>query len=114
MPHSRAATSTAGSILPSGRGGEHSTTSGQPARRAGMPSISTVDGNGALPAGTYRPTRPIGRTTRSHSTPGAVSAAYGRCIQTGGASRRGIVCRYVEYQLVGALLEKIHKYHSLR
>src|SRR3546814_14048622 len=72
MPHSRAATNTAGSIPTFFRGGEHSTTSGQPARRAGMPSIRPVDGNGALPAGTYRPTRPIGRTTRSHSTPGAV------------------------------------------
>ena len=70
-----AATSTAGSALPSRRGGVHSTTSPQPASSAGTPSISAVDGNGALPAGTYSPTGLIGRSTRSQRTPGAVSSA---------------------------------------
>ena len=74
-PVSRAATSTAGSALPSGRGGVHSTTSRQPARRAGTPSISAVDGSGAVPAGTYRPTRGIGRTMRAQLTPSAVSTS---------------------------------------
>ncbi len=52
MPHSAAAASTAGSAVPSGRGGVHSTTSGQPASCAGTPSISAVEGSGADPAGT--------------------------------------------------------------
>lgn len=75
MPQACAATSTAGSALPSGRGGVHRTICGQPASRAGTPSISAVDGSGAEPAGTYRPTRRIGRSTRSQRTPGAVSSA---------------------------------------
>jgi hypothetical protein len=32
-----------------------------------------VDGSGALPAGTYRPTAAIGLLIRSQTTPGAVS-----------------------------------------
>jgi len=72
-----AATSTAGSALPSRRGGVHSTISGQPASWAGIASISAVDGSGALPAGTYSPTGLIGRRMRSQSTPGAVSSPYG-------------------------------------
>jgi hypothetical protein len=80
MPQRHAACSTAGSALPSRRGGVHSTTSGQPASRAGTPSMSAVDGSGALPAGTYRPTRAIGRRIRSQRTPGAVSTAYGTAI----------------------------------
>src|SRR5690606_25926594 len=58
-PARAAATSTAGSAVPSARGGVHNTTSGQPARRAGMASISAVEGRGAEPAGTYSPTRRI-------------------------------------------------------
>ncbi len=58
---------------PSACAGEHSTMSVQPANLAGTPSISTVDGNGALPAGTYRPTRRIGRMMRPQFTPGAVA-----------------------------------------
>ena len=73
-----AATSTAGSALPSRRGGVHSTISPQPASCAGIASISAVEGNGALPAGTYSPTGLIGRSTRSQRTPGAVSSAYAR------------------------------------
>src|SRR3546814_4822297 len=46
LPHSCAAYSTAGSTLPSARGGEHSTTSVQPASIAGTPSIKAVDGSG--------------------------------------------------------------------
>ncbi len=41
----------------------------QPANRAGTPSISAVEGRGAVPAGTYRPTLSIGRDTRSQRTP---------------------------------------------
>ncbi len=52
MPQLAAAYSTAGSTLPSRRGGVHSTMSGQPASAAGTPSMSAVDGNGAEPAGT--------------------------------------------------------------
>ncbi len=77
MPHRRAANSTAGSTLPSTRGGVHSTTSRQPASCAGTPSISAVEGSGALPAGTYRPTRVTGRWMRSQTTPGAVSTRTG-------------------------------------
>ena len=61
MPHSAAACRTAGSARPSGRGGVQRITSGQRASCAGTPSISAVDGRGAEPAGTYRPTRWIGR-----------------------------------------------------
>src|SRR5690606_1060970 len=75
IPHRLAAARTTGSTLPSARGGVHITTSAQPASRAGTPSISTVDGSGALPAGTYRPTRRIGRAMRAQRTPGAVSTA---------------------------------------
>src|SRR3546814_8081462 len=74
MPHNCAAYSTAGSTLPSARGGEHNTTSAQPAKRAGTPNIKAVDGSGAEPAGTYNPTRAIGRITRPQRTPGAVSS----------------------------------------
>ena len=76
-PHRRAATSTAGSALPSGRGGVHSTISRQPASTAGVASISAVDGSGAEPAGTYRPTRRIGRTRRPVTTPGPASISQG-------------------------------------
>ena len=48
--------STAGSAEPSGRGGVHSTRTRQPASRAGTASMIAVEGSGAVPAGTYRPT----------------------------------------------------------
>ena len=51
-PARRAAASTAGSALPSRRGGVHSTRLGQPAMRAGTASMMAADGSGALPAGT--------------------------------------------------------------
>ena len=37
-----------------------------------------VEGRGAEPAGTYRPTAPIGRIRRSQRTPGAVSTRQRR------------------------------------
>ena len=36
-----------------------------------------VEGSGALPAGTYRPTAPTGRVRRSQTTPGEVSTRTG-------------------------------------
>jgi hypothetical protein len=55
-PHSRAAASTSSAMCPSCPGGEHMTTSSQPASVAGMASIKTVDTRGALPPGMYSPT----------------------------------------------------------
>ena len=46
----------------------------QPAMRAGTASMMTVEGSGARPAGTYRPTAPIGRMSRSQRTPGCTSS----------------------------------------
>ncbi len=37
--------------------------------------MTTVEGNGAAPAGTYSPTAVIGRMTRSQRTPGCTSSA---------------------------------------
>src|SRR5687768_8057384 len=42
-------------------GGVTRTTSFTPATRAGITLINTVEGNGAVPPGTYNPTRSIGR-----------------------------------------------------
>ncbi len=86
-PHNCAATRTAALARPSRFGGVHSTRCGQFAIRAGTASITTADGSGAEPAGTYRPTAAIGRMIRSHFTPGMVSicmgcgicAAWNRC-----------------------------------
>ncbi len=78
MPHRRAATSTLGSALPSARGGVHRMVSCTPARRAGTPSISAVEGSGAEPAGTYRPTVAMPRRMRPQRTPGAVSSSNSR------------------------------------
>ena len=74
IPHSCAATSTAGLASPLRWGGVHSTRSAQPAMRAGTASMMTVDGSGAPPAGTYNPTAPIGRMSRSQRTPGCTSS----------------------------------------
>jgi hypothetical protein len=51
--------------------------SGHPAIRAGTASMMAVEGSGAEPAGTYRPTRLIGRVMRSQRTPGMVSTDSG-------------------------------------
>src|SRR6185437_4419667 len=56
MPQSLAATNTAGWARPSRVGGVQSTRRGQPAMRAGTASMTTAEGSGADPAGTYRPT----------------------------------------------------------
>ena len=40
-------------------------------------NITTADGNGADPAGTYKPTACMGRMIRSQRTPGIVSMAKG-------------------------------------
>src|SRR6266513_3917345 len=77
MPHSSAATSTAGFARPSGVGAVHRTRRAQPAMRAGTASMTTVEGRGAEPAGTYSPTADMGRMIRSQRTPGIVSNASG-------------------------------------
>src|ERR1700730_4064293 len=76
-PHSSAATSTAGWARPSHAGGVHSTRVGQAVMRAGTASMITVEGRGALPAGTYRPTALRGRSSCSQRTPGSMSSASG-------------------------------------
>ncbi len=77
MPARRAAVRTAESALPSRFGAVQSTRSGQPASAAGTASMMAVEGNGAEPAGTYRPTARTGTWMRSQSTPGAVSTRSG-------------------------------------
>ena len=52
MPESSAATSTAGCAVPAVEGGVHRTRLGQPAISEGTASMMTVEGSGALPAGT--------------------------------------------------------------
>jgi hypothetical protein len=42
--------------------------------------MMAVEGSGAVPAGTYSPTRSMGRVTRSQRTPGMVSTASGALI----------------------------------
>jgi hypothetical protein len=51
--------------------------SGQPAIAAGTASMIAVEGSGAEPAGTYKPTARIGTLRRSQTTPGAVSTRSG-------------------------------------
>ena len=72
---------TPASARPSARAGVHSTRCGQPASVAGTASMIAVEGSGALPAGTYRPTERNGRQMRSQRTPGCVSSesAAGSC-----------------------------------
>ncbi len=60
IPALRAATSTAGSALPSRVGAVHIARTGQPAIAAGTASMMAVEGSGAEPAGTYRPTARTG------------------------------------------------------
>eukprot|EP00160_Parvularia_atlantis_P017032 Unigene5691_Nuclearia_a/m.17369 Unigene5691_Nuclearia_a/g.17369 ORF Unigene5691_Nuclearia_a/g.17369 Unigene5691_Nuclearia_a/m.17369 type:complete len:338 (+) Unigene5691_Nuclearia_a:353-1366(+) len=69
--------STSGAMLPSGPGGLARMISLHPATLAGTPSMYAVDGRIAVPPGTYRPTRSIGRVKREHTTPGIVSSASG-------------------------------------
>src|ERR1700731_2649498 len=76
-PALRAATSTAASAIPLRVGAVHITRTGQPAIAAGTPSMIAVEGNGADPAGTYRPTARTGTLMRSQTTPGAVSTRSG-------------------------------------
>ena len=45
--------------------------------RAGTASMMAVEGSGADPAGTYRPTLLMGRVMRSQRTPGMVSIDSG-------------------------------------
>ncbi len=49
----------------------------QPAMAAGTASMMAVEGSGAVPAGTYRPTARMGTLKRSHTTPAAVSTRSG-------------------------------------
>ena len=49
----------------------------QPAMAAGTASMTAVEGSGAEPAGTYRPTARMGTLRRSHTTPGAMSTRSG-------------------------------------
>ena len=60
-PQRLAAASTAALARPSAAGGVHSTRCGQPTSCAGIATMITVEGRGAEPAGTYRPTAGIGR-----------------------------------------------------
>src|SRR5271163_404227 len=90
MPALRAATKTAESAAPAPFGAVHITRTGQPASAAGTASIRAVEGRGAEPAGTYRPTAPIGTLIRSQTTPGAVSTLKGAGICA--AWNRWMVC----------------------
>ena len=73
IPSNWATNRMTGLTVPSDCGGVHTTTCGQPASRAGTPSISSVLNNGAEPPGTYRPTRCTGTARRLQATPGMVS-----------------------------------------
>ena len=55
-PHRRAAYNTSAATLPSLLVGVHNTTSSHPAIFAGKASINTVENNGAVPPGMYKPT----------------------------------------------------------
>src|ERR1700728_940707 len=76
-PALRAATRTAGFALPARFGAVHISFTGHPASAAGTASMMAVDGRGAEPAGTYRPTARTGTLTRSQRTPGTVSMDSG-------------------------------------
>jgi len=78
IPALRAATRTAGSALAWRVGAVHMIRAGHPAMAAGTASMMAVEGSGAEPAGTYRPTARIGTLIRSHCTPGAVFDAQRR------------------------------------
>jgi hypothetical protein len=67
----------AGWTLPSFRGGVQSTSSRQPAMRAGTASMSTEENSGAVPPGMYSPTFSMATLLRQHATPGMVSTTTG-------------------------------------
>src|SRR5262249_21364176 len=77
MPHSSAATSTAGFTPPFVVGAEQSTRFGQPTSCAGTPLMITAEGSRDTPEGMERPPAGIGRTPRSQRTPGIVSSERG-------------------------------------
>src|SRR5690606_40167579 len=72
-PQSWAVYKISGAILPSLFGGEHSTISLHPAICAGTASINTVENNGAVPPGMYKPTFSMGRFSCQQVTPLVVS-----------------------------------------
>ncbi len=72
-PATFAAQRISGLIFPSLPGGVHMTISLQPASRAGIPSIRTVENNGAVPPGMYSPTFSMGTSRYQQRIPGAVS-----------------------------------------
>jgi hypothetical protein len=76
-PQRDAAYKIAGCICPFLSGGEHSTISLHPAILAGIANMSTVENNGALPPGMYKPTRDIGRFSIQQSTPALVLTRMG-------------------------------------
>src|ERR1700756_323475 len=78
-PALRAATRTAGFAVPVHSGAVHISFTGQAASVAGTASIMAVEGNGADPAGTYRPTARMGTLRRSQITPGEVSRRSAGC-----------------------------------
>ena len=72
-PATLAATNMAGFTFPLRSGGVHNTISLQPAILAGVASMRTVENNGAVPPGIYRPTFSMGTLFCQQVTPGAVS-----------------------------------------
>src|ERR1700691_1120642 len=76
-PDLRAATRTAGFAPPARFGGVHISLTGHCASAAGTANMMAVDGKGAEPAGTYRPTARMGTLKRSQITPGDVSTRIG-------------------------------------
>ena len=73
ISHREAATNTSFANCPFLSGGQTNTVRLQPASCAGTPSINTVDGSGALPAGIYKPTLSIASVFKVQRTPGQVS-----------------------------------------
>ena len=71
-PAMRAAVNIAAGTLPSFPGGVTMIISGQPAMRAGITSINTVEGYAAVPPGTYTPTLARGSTLCPVTTPCAL------------------------------------------
>ena len=68
-----------GANLPSGPGGDANTRVRHPAIMAGIANIIAVEGNMAVPPGTYRPTDSIPRVCFSQTTPAIVSTCKGGC-----------------------------------
>ena len=76
-PALRAATSTAGFATPARSARVHMSFTGHCASEAGTASMMAVEGRGAEPAGTYKPTARMGTLKRSQITPGAISTRSG-------------------------------------